>query len=149
MAFAQTQTILEAARHYHEQLAEYYDLLSKHSQRARVRMVLDYLRLHELHLVTCLADYEDDLPADVQATWYKYPPELPAPVLPANALDNADLNVDRVVELAHEFDTQLLAYYRTAAERAGATKVRALFEDLAKFEEHEDARAMKATFDAY
>jgi rubrerythrin len=145
MAFGQTTTILEAARRYHEQLADFYLLLARGANREPIRMMLGYLRYHERHLADCLAEYEDDLPADVLETWFKYPPHLPPAQLPDDVWADPELSKDRVLELAANFDSELVRYYETAAQRAGSARVRELFESLAQFEQHEKGRVMKAT----
>ncbi len=131
--------VLEKARRFHQQLEEFYERLSRESDRERLRLLLDYMRRHEDHFTEGLKQYADQGQERLLETWLQYgPDEKPLELPPVRELADG-MSLDDIQEAALQFDDTLAAFYDDAASLVQSDEVRHLFRDLA--EQHEADKA--------
>ena len=142
MAFETTKDVLDHAREFHGHVSEYYHRLSEKSQKARVKMLLDYMSWHEKELEKALAQYEEGVSERVLNTWFQYPP--PKGVLEVcmcmnmNFEEREDLTVDDVVGMALELDKCLIQLYEVMVVRSEYEEVREVFKNLLEAEKRRE-----------
>lgn len=145
--FEQVKDVLDHGRQLHADLRGFYESLNEKEQQARVRMLLDYLSRHELHLEETVARFEGESKKQVLDTWMQY-----APSIDVNKLINVkslaahgDMSVDEVVRLAIEFDDAMVELYREAADEADISRVKDVFRNLVELESHEKLKMVRDT----
>ena len=139
MSVDQTRNIIDHAREFHQQVAEYYHRLADTAEGARARLLLDFMSEHEQRLATALADYEASAPEKLLNTWLQEGNEtddLADVCEEIRQLQNRpSINIDDLVGLGIKVSECLLAVYRDLAERAEPSTVRQVFENLVAMEE--------------
>lgn len=129
MPVERTRDILEQARRFHRDLAAYYERLESTVQKERVRMLLEYLRRHELALEREIANYEESARKALLELWYKCAP-ADFGVSLADIGFPPDPSYEEVVDLALKMDERLLELYERAARLAPDPRARELFSAL-------------------
>ena len=59
MSIKKTRDIIDYARGFHEKLNLYYQSLAEHTNKERLKLLLEYMARHEKHFEECLAEYEE------------------------------------------------------------------------------------------
>ncbi|MBN2644839.1 MAG: hypothetical protein JXR59_05120 [Desulfuromonadaceae bacterium] len=137
MPYGQAKELLEHARKYHKQVAEFYQKLADMSDKPRVVLMLDYLVRHEKHLEKVLAEYETGTTRKAMDTWFQFSKE-DCTFQPLNALDfGKDISVEQILEIGSKIDQCLLNSYKAVADRATTPEVREIFENLLQMETQE------------
>ena len=143
MASEQTRDILADAESFHRQIGEYYHQLGNHMHKQRIKMLLEYLSLHEEHLADSLADYEQNASTTVMETWFKSKHQLNVHEILKDVEIAPEMSVDDVIELGLKLDERLIAMYRDLAENAQCEDVRAVFQNLLDMEEEEKRQLVR------
>lgn len=136
--------VLDRARAFHRELGEFYHQLEDASEKARVKLVLEYLRHHETFMEECLTKFEDGASANV-LTWYKNTPDAATHKCFENLEVRPDMTAEDVMRVALRLDECLIRLYRGMAERAPSAEVRELFDDLLKLELREERNMVRDT----
>ncbi len=139
MAFEQVRDVIDRARAFHRELAEFYRRAENTADRERVKLVLDYLVRHERRMGEQLAAFEQGSPRRVLESWFVVSPGATIREEIARIVLRPDMTVSEVVCLALKLDEFLLQLYREASEAASAEPVREAFERL--YEEGKIERA--------
>ena len=138
MTVEQTRGIVDHAREFHEQLAEYYHRMADVAQRPRVRLLLDYMSAHEQRRAAALAEYEDTAPTQILNTWLQSSADTDAMhrvrAELATLRIHPDLELDEVIEIGLRLTDCVLAVYRDLAERAEPASIRDVFQNLLQME---------------
>ncbi|MHC4874548.1 MAG: hypothetical protein ACYTFY_22065 [Planctomycetota bacterium] len=137
MAYKQMHDLLECAQRFHHSLAEFYTTLETKVDEARVKMLLGYMKRHELYLEECIAIYEADANLAVTDTWLKYEPSVELETFLENLKASSDMSIDEVVEIALDLDSYLIEFYKMIVESAPSEDIRAVFNSMLKIEERE------------
>jgi len=137
MRYAQIRNVLDEARDFHGQLAEYYGQLSDNAIQQRVALLLDHMSSHEKALQRGLAAYEDDAERQVMDTWVDLSRHEEILATFKKTLIAADTSVDNVTRAAMDVDHCLLRFYRDVAGSAESETVREVFSNLIDMEEAE------------
>ena len=136
MAFETTKDVLDHAREFHTQLSDFYNLLSRKSEKQRVKLLLDYMSQHEKHLEETLSRYEEEVSERILNTWFQNSP--PKQVLNTckeiGIEGKEDLTVDDVIEMAVKLDRCLIDLYKDMIKNAETDEVRDVFKNLAEME---------------
>ena len=139
MSVEQTRGILDHAREFHEQVAEYYHRMADVAQRPRVRLLLDYMSAHEQRQAQALATYEDTAPAKILNTWLQSSGNTDAMQAVRDEYSQLRVapssDVDEVVAVGLRLSECLLVVYRDLAARAEPASVRDVFQNLLRMEE--------------
>ncbi len=135
MRYTQIRNVLDEARDFHGQLAEYYSQLSVNATQQRVGLLLDHMSSHERNLQQGLAAYEDDAPRQVMDTWVDLSHHEEIFATCEQTPISADTSVDSVTRVAMDVDRCLLRFYRDVAGSAESETVREMFKNLIDMEE--------------
>lgn len=138
MAFEQVRDVIDRARRFHHEIAEFYRQLEDHTDKEKVKMILQYLERHELILEGKLKEFEDDAGANILDTWFKYAPNEEIQRIIAQLEVQDDMSPAEVVQMALKLDDAMLSLYRQAADHAAVEEVRDVFNNL--FEEGRKSR---------
>ena len=145
MSFETTSDILEHAQKFHRFLAQMYEDLSSHTDKQRMKMLLDYMSRHESHLSEATQQYSEDASPKIKRTWFQFTPcEALAQAIKENRLSTL-MSFDEVVEIAVKLDDCLINIYRKLAESAESIEVREIFLNLLALEHKEKLRLVKNT----
>ena len=137
MRYTQIRNVLDEARDFHGQLAEYYGQLSDNAVQQRVGLLLDHMSSHERNLQQGLAAYEDDAARQVMDTWVDLSRHEEILATFEQTPIAADTSVDGVTRAAMDVDRCLLRFYRDVAGSAESETVREVFSNLVDMEEAE------------
>lgn len=145
MSFDQTKDVLEHAREFHQKLGVFYEELKHSTSKERTRALLDYMSRHERYLADSLAQYEEQVSANVLDAYFQYSGENSDIPVIAKFKINPDMGLEDVIAAAMHFDAHLITFYRTMARRALSETVREVFENLLVMEQHEQIELSKQT----
>jgi rubrerythrin len=143
MASESVKDILDHAREFHRDLGAYYASLGAAADKARVRLLLDYMSAHERSLDRALSAYEAMGQKAVLGTWFKS--ALDGSLLEVKKLlpVRRDMSTDDVIRCALKVDRCLMQVYRRLAENAVAEDVKSLFEELVRETQKGDRRLIR------
>ncbi|MBW2186927.1 MAG: hypothetical protein JRG71_11200, partial [Deltaproteobacteria bacterium] len=137
MPYGQAKEIIDYARDFHCQVSDFYQQLSDKTQSSRVKLLLDYLIRHEIHLAKALEDFEQSVSSQALNTWYQYAQDQRT-FEPLDAIKySPTMSVDDVLKLGQTIDNCLIASYKGVADTASTPEVREIFENLLQMEEQE------------
>ena len=139
MAFEQVRDVIERARAFHRELADFYHRAENDAERERVKLLLDYLVRHEQRMGAQLAAFEHDSSRRVMETWFVVSPGATIREEIARIKLRPDMTTSEVICMALRIDEFLLQLYREAAEEATNEAVRETFQRL--FEEGKRERS--------
>ena len=143
MAFDQTKDVLDHAREFHQKLSFFYEDLKESASKERTRALLDYMSRHEKYLDDCLAQYEEQVSANILDTYFKYGSESTKITAITDFEIKPEMGVDDVMAAAMHFDACLIEFYREMAQRSLSENVREMFENLLVMEQHEQIELSK------
>ena len=103
--------------------------------RARVRMLLDYLSRHESHMARVLKRFEQDANPKVLDTWFQY--TVPFSAEAEKLKPHPNLTMEEVIDRATRFDECLVELYKTLAMESDLSSVREVCEQLLLLEKGE------------
>lgn len=137
MRYVQVRNMLDHVRDFHQMLSEYYDQLSKETDKQRFKLLLDHMSKHEHDLSKGLGAYEESATRNVTDTYVdcEHCNQILAtceqtPILP-------ETGVDSVLTAAMDIDNCLLRFFREVADYAETERVRGVFRNLVEMEEAE------------
>ncbi len=135
--YVQVRDLLKQVRDFHGQMAGYFEGLSTQAEKARVRLLLEYMSSHETNLQSSLAAFDEDASRAVLDTWVdcRHCEEIIAtceqtPIEPK-------LSVEGVAQVAMDVDACLLHFYEEVAKKANSESVREVFRNMISMEQAE------------
>lgn len=143
MTVQRTRDVLERAREFHRQLGAFYHDLESKTDRPRVKLLLDYMSLHEERLDAFLEKYEQVAEKGVLNAWLQNVPELAACKCFEQLHLSPDMTADEVVRIALGLDECLVKLYETVAQQAPSTDVKELFQELLEQVRKEDRQLVR------
>ncbi|MCH5374304.1 MAG: hypothetical protein JJ992_10020 [Planctomycetes bacterium] len=144
MSNEQTRDILEHAQHFHRQVSQYYDELSAHTDKERIKMLLDYMSRHERNMARGLAEFEHSAPRDVMNACFKVGHVIkPCCEVVQDLKITPDMSVDDVIEMGMQFGDCLISVYKDLSETAADERVRSVFQDLLTLEQKEKRQLVR------
>jgi rubrerythrin len=145
MAVETTKDVLDHAREFHTQLSEFYSLLSKKSEKQRVKLLLDYMSQHEKHLEETLTRYEEEVSEKILNTWFQFPPpkEVLTTCSKINIEEKQDLTVDDVIEMAVKLDDCLIDLYKEMIKNSEIDEMREVFTSLMEMEKRQELELVR------
>lgn len=144
MAPCRIVDLLERARKFHRDLADFYARLSHDAERQEVKQLLDYMSRHEEYLDCCLREYEKGASKAVLDTWFKPGPDFSEFTSFEHFRMHPDMTVDEIIDLALRLDQCLMKLYAYLAERAVCRECADALRELLEMEQTEERRVLRA-----
>ncbi|MGC9513694.1 MAG: hypothetical protein ACP5D8_08700 [Fidelibacterota bacterium] len=141
ISFKQARDVLDYAKDFHHQLSRYYKTLNDKTDQVRVKMLLDYLAIHEEKLEKNIEHIEENISAKVLGTWFKYTlcedlrKELSSMIIRID-----DMSVEEIIRMAIQLDDCLIRIYKKIAQNSDIPEIRDIFTNLSELEDHEKRR---------
>jgi len=145
MAFETTKDVLDHAREFHTQLSDFYILLSRKSEKERVKLLLDYMSEHEKYLEETLGRYEEEVSGKILNTWFQYPPpkKLLETCREVSINKTDDLSVDDVIEMAVQLNQCLIDLYKEMIKNSETEQIRDVFTNLMEMEKRQELELVR------
>ncbi|SFH42997.1 hypothetical protein [Modicisalibacter xianhensis] len=144
MAVETIQDVLELTRQLHANLANMLGRASREAQQERLRMLLDYLSLHERELSRVVALSEDDAQAASIHTWCTdYFDKHPFDPEALERIDYANMSTVGVMRSLLAIHDRIIDLYRYLATHAEVPSVEELLNSLLALEQHEAMRMVR------
>ena len=138
MAIKQTRDILDYVREFHKKLSDFYHDLADHSDKERVKMLLDYMARHQKHFEENLAEYETDASKTIMESWLQCAPEMDMEgVFKGIKLDPDMMSVEDVIRIAVDLDDYLINLYQEVANCTESKEIKEIFVKLMEKENRE------------
>lgn len=136
--------VLELTRQLHANLADTLGRASRDAQQERLRMLLDYLSLHERELSRVVALTEDDAQAAALDTWCTdYFNKHPFDNTALAQIDYANMTTAEVMRSLLAIHDRIIDLYRYLATHAEVSSSEELLNSLLALEQHEAMRMMR------
>lgn len=119
----------------HIALADLYLRLSLEATDEKVKLLLDYMRNKEQLSHFHLHEYAQQAPKSILETWLDNVFDQSFPIKCQQMQLQADLNIDDVVSLAMQLDTQLIELMQNAAYNSPTIEAELALESLTNQEE--------------
>lgn len=140
MNYGQAKDIIQHARDFNHRVSEFYQKLSEHAEKPRVKLLLEYLARHESHLERALNDYSDSMTQEAMNTWYQIAQDQ-CTFQPLDEMEYpSDMSVSDVFRIGAKLDECLVESYKAVANTATSKEVRDIFQNLLDMEEQEKHR---------
>ena len=133
----QVKDVIEYSHEIHARLAKFYDDLNNQHQKARIKMLLDYLGRHERNLANCLAEYEQETAQELMDTWLEFTPTTNIDEKIKNLPLHADMTLQQLVDYALDLDNIVVELYRDALLHVELPELTELFQNLIEMENQE------------
>jgi rubrerythrin len=145
MAFETTKDVLDHAREFHTQLSDFYTLLSRLSEKQRVKLLLDYMSEHEKYLEETLTRYEEEVSKKILNTLFQYPPpkELLETCREVSINRTDELSVDDVIEIAVKLNQCLIDLYKEMIKNSETDLIREVFTNLMEMEKRQELELVR------
>ncbi len=141
ISFKQARDVLDYAKNFHHELSNYYRSLNDKTDQVRVKMLLDYLAVHEEKLETNIKRIEENVSGKVLETWFKYTLCEDLRKELANMIYKiGDVSVEEIIRMAIQLDDCLIKIYKKIAANSDIPEVREIFQNLSELEDHQKRR---------
>ena len=141
ISFKQAQDVLNYAKDFHHKLSEYYRKLNDKTDQIRVKMMLDYLTVHEERLEENIRKIEANISGKVKETWFKYTlcEDLRDEFLKMIDIME-EITVEDIIRTAIQLDDCLIRVYKKIATNSDVAEIKEIFSNLSELEDHEKRR---------
>ena len=143
MHFKTVKDVVDHSRRLHQQISQFYHKLSEENGKARVSMLLEYLKRHEDHLEATLDKFGHDESQDVLDSWFQYAPDQDLKDVMSEIEVSDHMDTDDVVAMALKLDDYFIDLYQGMVNDASSSAVKAVFQNLLDMEEHEKIQISK------
>lgn len=138
------EDVLELTRRLHANLADTLQHASYGAQQERLRMLLDYLSLHERELSRVIALIEEDAQPAALHTWCaEYFDKHPFAHEELDRIDYARMTVTEVMLSLLSIHERIINLYRYLSARAEISSTEELLNGVLALEQHEVMRMMR------
>ena len=146
--FETAADVLGNAQDFHRQAAALYGDLQAQHPTERVRMLLGFLRDHELRKEKALATFVGHASEKLLGTWLQYTPEE----IPANFLaglgTHPAMSLEEVAAMGQAVDSYLMNMFDDLSSNAGCEELREVFANLMTMERAEKLSLTRAAHNA-
>lgn len=143
MHFKTVKDVVDHSRQLHQQISQFYHQLSEDNSKARVSMLLEYLKRHEDHLEDTLSKFGEDKSQSVLDSWFQYAPDQDLSEVMSNLEVSDHMDTDDVVCMALTLDDYFIDLYQGMVSSASSSAVKAVFQNLLDMEEHDKIQISK------
>jgi hypothetical protein len=141
ISFKQAQDVLNYAKDFHHKLSEYYKKLNDKTDQIRIKMMLEYLTVHEEQLEANISRIEANISGKVKDTWFKYTLCDDLRNEFAKMIDiMEDITVEDIIRTAIQLDDCLIRIYKKIAANSDIPEIKEIFSNLSELEDHEKRR---------
>jgi len=137
MMFKTTREVLDRIRKFHRMLSIYYDDVSKQTDQARLRLLLDYMSRHEKKFEENLARFGEESSKKLLDTWFKFLPDEDKLIGCEAMKIRPDMTIDDVISIALRVDDCLIQFYTEMAEGCVIKEIKDFFTNLSNMEKRE------------
>lgn len=127
MMFKQVKDIFTQIQKFHDELNDYYSEVSEKSDREKVKILLDSVKLEKNGMIQSVNYYREHGNADILNTWIQYTPEKPLNIAESGELFPKNAPVEDIVKLVLRHEEWLDEIFKYLAETAHSTDVKNLF----------------------
>ena len=143
MHFKTVKDVVDHSRQLHHQISQFYHKLSEDSSKARVSMLLEYLKRHEDHLENTLSQFAQDKTQSVLDSWFQYAPDQDLGDVMSHLEVSDHMDTDDVVSMALTLDDYFIDLYQGMVSNASSSAVKAVFQNLLDMEQHDKIQISK------
>lgn len=143
MRTEQVKDILEHTRHFHELISDFYQNLSQNTDKERLKIILDYLSEHELHLEKAFAEYEKTASKKILNVWLPFSPCQERLTEFKVQIQSEEITIKEIIQKVIELDDCVINMYRDLVSQADNQDVKDVFYSILDFETHEKRVAMR------
>ena len=143
MHFKTVKDVVDHSRQLHQQISQFYHQLSEDNCKARVSMLLEYLKRHEDHLEDTLSKFGEDKSQSVLDSWFQYAPDQDLSEVMSTLEVSDHMDTDDVVTMALTLDDYFIDLYQGMVSNASSSAVKAVFQNLLDMEEHDKIQISK------
>ncbi|USD37100.1 MULTISPECIES: hypothetical protein [Ferrimonas] len=145
MRFKQMRELLEYVVECRMAMSKLYERLNNQADSSRVKLLLDYLKNHQIEVADKVSEYIDDAPQGVLDTWFKRL-DYDDIVAECTAVTlNAGVDEHDVMNLALELDNKVLALLHLALEQSEHQETRQALESVLQAERIRQQRFVHST----
>lgn len=136
MRFKQARDVIYHAEQFHLEICDRYRQLSEESDKARLKLLLDYLSDREKMLADALGEFTEEISQNILDTWFQFSGDADRLSWPDCSLP-PEISTDSVVNLSIRLADCFIRLYGTIVDQADSDDVRRVFRNLLEAEEHE------------
>jgi len=145
MPWVHAREILTLSRSFYQQTRLFYKEVKDRNDSQRMGMLLDAIRRHAEYLEKVLLSLENETPDDVLNAWFQFVPDPPElNINPTERIRNGMTEED-MVQVALDFDTAIIEFYRRVAESTEFAGVQEIFLNLMENIEAEKKKLVEDT----
>lgn len=146
MSFNQTRDLLDVARQFHVNLCSIYAEMRTRASTEEARLLIGTLIDHEHTLEKQLAEYEEEVSANILDTFFKYMVDEHMKYFQSYVLPES-MTAMEVIEATRHFDQCLSSFYKEMAEKSLSEHVREVLLNLMQMELHEQMTLSRRTLE--
>lgn len=132
----QARDILQRAEQFHNEVSNRYRQFSDASDKARLRLLLDYLGDRQTTFAGALERVSADTSRNVTDTWFQFAGNAERLNWPACDLP-PQVTTENIIDVGMKVADCFIRLYREIADQADSEDVRRIFRDLLESEERE------------
>ncbi|MCK5088266.1 MAG: hypothetical protein KAQ90_12130 [Melioribacteraceae bacterium] len=129
---------------FHHQLADYYKKMGDSANKEIVKILLSYIREHEMKMEASLIDYEKGLPDKIKDTWFEFVDKEKITKCFSSIKFYPEMTVDDIIEMTIKFDDCIIELYKNLVESSEVEAVKEVFRNLLEMEIHEKMKIVKS-----
>ena len=143
MRFEQTKDVLEHARSFHQRVGDFYRDLSDHTEKQRLKLLLDYMAEREQELASALEQFTEGSSREVLDTWFQFCCDDETLKLCPGAMLNKEMTLDEIIRAGVALSQCFIDLFREIANTADSEQVRAVFQNLLESEQREQKKLVR------
>lgn len=146
MSFNQTRDLLDVARQFHKNLSDLYGKMKPRAANEETRMLIGTLIDHEEVVERRLAEYEEEVSANILDTFFKYMVDEHMKCFQEYVIPESMTSMD-VIEATRLFDQCLAGFYKEMARKSLSEHVRDVLLNLMQMELREQMSLSRRTLE--
>lgn len=133
---------LDYGRELHREIQAFYEALNEHTDKERLKMLLDYLSRHEQNMEESLHRFEQVTRKEILVVWLEHVPRLNLQEIIDQCGIKNGMSLEDVVAVAMQFDAAMLKLYRDVAETVQDARVKAVLNNIVGMEASEEQKML-------
>lgn len=139
----QVKEFLDYGRSLHGEIRAYYDSLNEHTDKERLKMLLDYLSRHEHRMEESLRRFEQISRQEILAVWLEHVPRMDVQEIIDQCAFSKEMSLEDIISIAIRFDDAQVNLYREVANRTEDARVKTVFNNIVSMEENEKNQMLR------
>lgn len=138
MRMEKISDILSHIKDYHHKISEHYKLSIDKAPFERIRMLLNYLEIHQRYLENAVEQFYSSCPDKILNTWIGNSPcQHKIEELMTTMHENID-SVEDIIRIAIELDDCIINIYKNLKENSPTNDIRDFLDSLLQMEEKQE-----------